>query len=381
MDYKDIVKTTNIIKISPDDTLSSALAQLGSSHDSAFVFSDEKKFMGVINPYYCVIKTSYPGNAKVEHCLFHPPKIRNKYSISRVAQLFIESKLHYLPIFDDNDKFVGVASARHLLNAYRNSTFFNVRLNEYLQIKNTPVMTIYENDLISTALSTFKNKKISKLIVVDKNKRLRGVLTYYDLISYLMSPKHKSHKGDREGGDKISFYYQQVKNFAKTHVLTLTPGHTLHDCLNLILDEKIGSVVIIDDQRVPLGVITTRDFLNFLTLGKREKRIEVSGKDLSEKSRYILGGFFTQFQKWAKKLPDIDRVKLFIKEEKEGGAFKTVLSLIPKKGSATVVTREGKNLMELLRSLRINDLASRLSSPKKTKKKLRKQKQQREEAE
>lgn len=351
MDFKDAVKTKNIIKIKPDATLSSALSQLSSSHDSAFVFSDDNKFLGVINPYHALIKTSYPGNAKVEHCLFHPPKVRNNFSVSKVAQLFIESKLHYLPIFDDRDKFVGIGSARHLLSIYRNSTRFNIPLSDFLKTKNQPLLTIYETDVISNALNIFKSRKVSKLVVVNKDMKLRGVLTYYDLISFLVVPKRKGHKGDR-AGTQVSFQNQAVRNFAKSNVLTLTPQGTLHEALQLILDKQIGSVVVVDDKKTPLGIITTRDFLSLLIRGKQEKKIEISGKDLSDESRHVLGGFFNTLTHWSRRLPQFDQIKLFVREEKKGGVFDAMLSLIPRRGPAHVIKKQGKNLQKLLQTFK-----------------------------
>src|SRR3989344_5586915 len=105
---KDIIKTDRIIKISPDETLSQAVSQLRTSHDAAFIFDSENKLMGVINPYYSLIKSSYPGNSKVKHCLYHPPKLYINYPITKVAELFIESKIHYLPVFSDKDQFLGI---------------------------------------------------------------------------------------------------------------------------------------------------------------------------------------------------------------------------------------------------------------------------------
>ena len=123
---RDIIKTEGIIKISPEESLSSAVSKLRTSHDAAFVFNDKKKFLGLINPYYCLFKSSYPGNAKAEHCLYHPPKVRIDYSIAKVAGLFIESKIHYLPVFDLQDRFIGIISARHLLANYLGSAWFDI---------------------------------------------------------------------------------------------------------------------------------------------------------------------------------------------------------------------------------------------------------------
>src|SRR3989338_1866005 len=189
IELKDIIKTGKIIKISPEETLSSALSLTRTSHDAVFVFDEKNTFIGVINPYYCLIKSSFPGNAKVKHCLYHPPKVRVNFSIAKVAESFIESKIHYLPVFDDQDRFLGIISARHLLSYYLDSPWFAIPIKDILKMKNKPVITIYEEDTVSSAINTFKKTKVSKLIVLNKDLKLRGILSYYDLISYLVSPR------------------------------------------------------------------------------------------------------------------------------------------------------------------------------------------------
>lgn len=354
MDFKDAVKTKNIIKISPDDLVQSALARLGSSHDSVFVFNEDDEFKGVINPYYCLIKKSYPGNARVEHCIFHAPRVSSKLSVSKLAQLFIGSKLHYLPIFDDRKKFVGIASARRLLSLYTHWPRYNVSIESYLKSKRQRLLTIYDTDLVSTAIKIFKTSKISKLIVINKDGKLKGILTYYDLISFLMTPRKKEHKGDR-AGNKVNFQYQQVKNFAKTYLLTLHPQDTLLDALKLILEKEIGSVIVVNDKKIPVGIITTSDFLQLLIRSRDEKKIEISGRGLSEESQATLQGFFSSVSHWAKNLPNTQKVKLDVKEEKAGGVFKTVLSIIPASGPAKIIKKEGKNLRKVLSKVRIKE--------------------------
>lgn len=96
----NLLKENNIIKISSQSTLSQALNKLSTSHDAVFVFDENNKFLGIINPYYHLIKNSYPPNIKVEKCVFNPPRIYINYPLTKVAELFIQSKIHYLPVFD-----------------------------------------------------------------------------------------------------------------------------------------------------------------------------------------------------------------------------------------------------------------------------------------
>lgn len=352
MSLSDILKIDKIIKIHPQENLSSALGKLSTSHDAAFIFSDDDKYMGVINPYYCLIKSSFPGNAKVEHCIYHAPRVQINYSIKKIAGLFMQSKIHYLPVFDERDKFLGIISARHILSQFKNLPMFKVKISEILKIKRNPLVVINEDDTISTAVNTFKSTKLSKLIVVGQDLKLKGIISYYDLIAYLVTPKSSPERGERVG-NKISFYHLKVKNFDKRYVLTLTPEHLLIDVVHYILDKKIGSVIIVDHERHPIGIITTKDLLRFFMKEQEQRsKIEVISKNLSERSRQIVGGFFYYISSWIKKIPDLYRARLFIKEEKQGGLFKVVLSLFPKKGQPQVIKREGKNLAKVLKKIK-----------------------------
>src|SRR3990167_2554884 len=228
---------------------------------------------------------------------------------------------------------------------------FNIKIGDYLRIKNRPLITIMENELISAAIHVFKTRKVSKLVVINRDLKLKGILTHYDLINYLVAPRKKGQWGDRKG-DRLSFQFQTVRNFAKSFVLTLYPENTLKDALNLILEKEIGSVVVIDRDKHPIGIITTRDFLGLLVKGEREKKIEVFAKNLSQESIKVINLFTSQVSSWAKKIPDITKIRLWVKEEKIGGVFKAALSLIPIKGKPNFIKREAKKLKDALNPLR-----------------------------
>ena len=258
----NILKENDIIKVSPEDHLSKVLSKLSTSHDAAFVFNDENKYIGIISPYFTMIKTSLPGNTKVEHCLTHTAKVYLNYPLAKVCELFIQSKIHYLPVFDKSEKFLGIISARRILSYFKDKSIFKVKVEEIIRKRWQGLITVYEDDTISQAIHLFRTKKISKLIVINQTKKLKGVLSYYDLIKLMISPKYSNHRGERSD-DKISFYNYRVKNFAKSYVLTLSKDKLLIEVINLIINKKIGSVIIIDKERRPLGIITTRDILRF----------------------------------------------------------------------------------------------------------------------
>ncbi len=258
----NILKENDIIKVLPGDHLSHVLSKLSTSHDAAFVFDDSDKYLGVVSPYFTMIKSSLPGNTKAEHCLTHAAKIYLNFPLTKVCELFIQSKIHYLPIFSQEEKFLGIISARRILAYFKDQPIFKVKAEEIIRKRWQGLITVFDDDTISQAIHLFRTKKISKLIVIDQNRKLKGVLSYYDLIKLMISPKYSNRRGERSD-DQISFYNYRVKNFAKSYVLTLSKDKLLTEVINLIINKKIGSVIIIDNERHPLGIITTRDILRF----------------------------------------------------------------------------------------------------------------------
>ena len=257
----NVLKESNILKISPEDHLSQALARLSTSHDACFVFDSNNKYYGVINPYYCVVKSSYPGSTKVAHCLTHPPRIYINFPLTKVAELFNQSKIHYLPVFDKAEKFFGIVSARRVINHIKKLPIFSIKIKDFVQLKKLPI-TIHEGSSVGAALNLFKIHRFSKLIVVDKDGRLKGVLSYYDLISIMTQPRTKERRGERKG-NKTRLVDQTIKYYFKTYVLTLDENRALRDAIELIINKKIGSVIIIDKDKRPANIITTQDLLNF----------------------------------------------------------------------------------------------------------------------
>jgi len=99
--------------------------------------------------------------------------------------------------FDDHNDFEGIISARRILAQFKDSPIFHVKISEFLRTKNKPLVTVSQDELVSAALHLFKTTKLSKLIVISQDMKLKGILSYYDLISYLVSPKNVEHRGER----------------------------------------------------------------------------------------------------------------------------------------------------------------------------------------
>lgn len=353
MKVKDLLKTTDVIKISPQDTLSSVLSQLESSHDAGFVFEDDK-YIGVVNPYYAVIKKTYPSSTKVQSCLIHPPKLKLEDDMSKAARLMIESKIHYLPVIDEEHEFVGIVSARRLLSYMLRTNDFNEEMQK--KVSDKKIITIHGEDKLSKALNLFKDNRISKLVVVNKQGTLDGIVSQYDVIDEVAAPKER-HGSASRSGDKDAQLDKPVRNYARSHVYTLNVNATYAEVATHILEQKIGSIVIIDQKRMPIGIVTTKDILAFMVPKSIQRGIEVSTKDLGKDEEKILLRTVPMLEQ---KLSThhIKGGHLVVRGKHGGGLFELTFSCIDERGFVSVHL-EGKDFNDIMIELG-DKVASRL---------------------
>jgi CBS domain-containing protein len=343
MNGKDLIKTDRIIKVSPEDTIANAVSQLHSSHDVAFVFRG-KHYMGVINPYYSLIKNNRSnGESLVKHFLYHPPVIHKDDSIEKIVGLMMDSRLHYLPVMD-GEAFVGVVSARRVLDRMKSSDVFKKSVADVLKSKKKALVSVYEDDLVDKSVHLFEDMDISKLVVIDKNLKLKGIVSYHDLVPYLIAPKEKVMPNDSYGDLKI-------KTVQQTLVHTCLSENELVDCLKDIVAREIGSSVIVNKEGFPVGIITIRDLLKQLARTEEEFFIELSTNNISETNMKVLTDYGPHLERWVKKIKDLNRAMMLVKEEKNGGLFKVTFTIIPSKGKAQVYQEEGKNLLDVLKKI------------------------------
>ncbi len=349
MTVAKLLKTEKIIKILPEDHLSQALTSLSSSHDVAFVFDKKDKFLGIVNPYYSVIKNNHPGATKVKHVLFHPPKLKLTDSVKRAIQLMAESKIHYLPVFNDKQEFVGIITARRILKNLISVKKLNISLNQIL-VDKKPLIVLYEDDNLTKALNLFKEHKISKLVIIGKDLKLRGILAYYDLIPNLTIPRERLLSGDKHG-TKEPFLNFKVKNFMKSLVLTLKPEDTMEHVARLIIERKIGSVVVVDNKNHPIGIVTTKDILSHLFKNKKQSSVGVLFKNFSKENQDKVYTFFSNLKKNLVKKHKKADIKFLATQEKNGRLFKIKVDLKLNKKEEQII-KEGKNLTKVLESVK-----------------------------
>lgn len=343
MKVSEFYKKEGIIKVSPQDTLTSVIHKLNSSHDSAFV-EENGQLLGVVTPYFAVIKKNNPPNTNVSRCLVTPPKLSLDDDVERVARLMMESKMHFLPVYDER-KWVGVVSARRLLSVIINDPVFKTVITDTVGQRQS-LVTITEDDTVAQAAHAFKEYAISKLVVVGERLELKGILSQYDLIDFLITPRDRQTSG-KFGGEKVAQNSATVRNFYKTNVLTAPQHSTYEQIVKLIIDKHKGSVVVVDTSGRPVEIVTIYDILSKLLSPTKIVEIETNLTHVEEKHNAQVDKLLPQLSHHLKHLKDIRGVSLSVGEQKHGGVIEIKLNIRYGQNRQTVIEKTGKNFPQV----------------------------------
>lgn len=134
-------------------------------------------------------------------------------------------------------------------------------------------ITVSPDISIAEAMEWMKRENVRRFPVVDKDRKLVGIVTHTDLL--YASPSSATSLSMWE----ISYLLAQVKvkEVMTKDVITVAEDTVLEDAARLMVDNKVGSLPVMRNGTIS-GIITESDiFRVFLEMmGAREKGIRVS---------------------------------------------------------------------------------------------------------
>ena len=113
-----------------------------------------------------------------------------------VAQLFSKNHSEIVIITDKNYEPLGIITIRDLINSSLSKGVSLIRIN-IEDIMSSPVFTINEYDSIYVASKVMLRNKIKRLVVVDRNNQIVGILGAFGLVKYLATTyinEYDNHK-------------------------------------------------------------------------------------------------------------------------------------------------------------------------------------------
>jgi len=123
----------------------------------------------------------------------------------------------------------------------------------------SPVVSVESDTPITTAHQIMKKSKIRRLVVLDKNENLDGIVTIGDVRE--ASPSGATTLSIWE----LNYLWSQltVGKVMSQRVWSVGPDEPVINAAKIMLDSKISGVPVVEDDEV-IGVITESDVFRML---------------------------------------------------------------------------------------------------------------------
>ena len=129
------------------------------------------------------------------------------------------------------------------------------------------VTTVDQEATIFDAQELLAKIKIRHLPIIDKNRRLIGIITDRDIRSALPYKSLMEYNSEKEKVSEL-----KVKDIMTKDPISISPTYTIQDALLLIQNSKVGALPVVDDDHKLKGIISVRDlldaFINVLGIGE-----------------------------------------------------------------------------------------------------------------
>ena len=139
----------------------------------------------------------------------------------------------------------------------------------------TEVMSIPESATLSEAATLLVEKKIRGCPVTSDDGKVVGVLSQFD---FLYKAAGRKAPGRASGARSERFVQnvprwekmaaQQVSEAMSPNPITVTPDTTMQDAASIILEKKIGRLIVVDDKQELAGILSCTDIMDLVVTGQ-----------------------------------------------------------------------------------------------------------------
>ena len=125
----------------------------------------------------------------------------------------------------------------------------NGSINEILDSKGTAVWTVPPDTTVFEAIQMMSDKNVGALLVTERDK-LIGIISERDY-TRKVALKGKSSKE------------LKVREILSEHVLSVTPRHSIEECMRLMTEHRVRHLPVLDGEKIT-GVVSIGDLVNWI---------------------------------------------------------------------------------------------------------------------
>jgi CBS domain-containing protein len=350
---------STVRRSSPEKTLGSVLSQRDSSHAAVFIF-DKHTFLGLVSPQRALYAKNYPYTTIVSSLLTKPPMMTKQTPLYEAAEYMLSLGIYSLPVFHESGEVAGVIHAKDILQHIIDDTDMLTVISSFVKPKKP--ITAPRNTSVKDIYHLLKEKNVSRIVLVDDEGDLAGIVSRGDLKKAFMQPTPKERFPQE--GSHIGFYSLAGEKKFRTDAPVLRyatvavdalPDTTPKDKIVLrLVTSPYNSVVLVSNRRKPTGFLSLRDLLSMVSLFRPEDSVPLIMKKPSssvpEDEVTQAEEHLKRFGRKLKKRMAIEKIEVATEEPKnrkeQTRAFNTTLIVTPVAGKSLVAVTKQKQYLD-----------------------------------
>ncbi|MFP3255846.1 MAG: CBS domain-containing protein [Thermoplasmata archaeon] len=294
---KDIMNK-NPVFVYVDEQLSKVISVLKehSIHEVPVV-DDKKRVRGYFDYENLMRRKNIPLTAKISTLMITPPKVDEEMPVLEALKIMVNNGLRSLPVIKAGDILTGIVSRTDFTRALLNSPeYVNIPIKD-IMIKD-PV-TVNEDDDVNVAIEKMRGLNEMTIPVVDAHNHLKGMVHIDDLSGNLWRIKERLNYGEYKGQKEKKIF--KVKEFLSPPV-SVNIDAKLKDTISIMLEMKSYVCVIVNDENIPVGIITQKDIIENFVKRKEEEGVFVQITGLETEDPSVFDTIYEIVEKYLKKI-------------------------------------------------------------------------------
>lgn len=313
MIVKDIM-SKNIISLSPEDSVQAfiSLMEKNSIHEAIVV--DKNKLVGTVRFRTLASKGGiFDATAtKIKRVMESScPKVSSEDTMEKAIEAILSGGTMILPVVE-NGIVVGMITMYDILKGSLDSKAFKNTKAEKLIV--TPITITEETDIGKTRV-LMREHGISRIPVVDKNNKLIGIVSVFDLLKSMRQPRERMNyysmaaEMDRIMGISISSVMDK-------RLIVASPETGLDKIADIMLRNKTTGIIITKNDQ-PVGIITIKDLLEVLASGNEKQGIQYQMVGLIDEDDFIVDTVDRMLKNTVQKIEPIYNIQYFFMHVKK----------------------------------------------------------------
>ena len=272
MELQDLIREDYFV-INAEETLSKLfplIEKLGKDRAHAILVEEDGEIVGVVREKDLIRGRALknPHETKVKSLLVRTGAIDLKeLTAEKVARRFIEDATPFVLVKLNGKN--GVIYINDFIKFIK-PNFEKIKVRE---VMSDDFITVRRFDTIAKALSLMKKTGTDRVIVVDENGKVIGVLTGKDVIDRVISPRKRARMGD-VSGEKEKTLSIMVESIMSSPPICVRAMDSVAEVIDLMAENRISSVVV-EKGGIPEGIVMKRDVLEYYLKLQEKKELAV----------------------------------------------------------------------------------------------------------